>query len=182
MAFLQASFNQAFSRMERGSQRDGRTVMAATTPFAVQLNQANLVSELRPHVLDLLHVAGWLYPCFMPSSRLKPAEQLGTRLLWHTCVGGVQEVLRVHPLNSMDAFLPLLEPRTRPQVPGEERQLQQTSTPAVTQEWPHAIACPCHTLAWLTSQHTWMMLGGTMFWQCRGLAMCLRVSMWTSSS
>lgn len=117
-AQLQASFMRAFKAMEQGSQLSEESVLRVVAPLCVLVCNFDRASELRPHVLDLLHVAGWLYPCILPSSPFRPSGQLAVRSYWQSCLAAVNSVWSRYPLNSMDAFLPLLEPRSRPHVPG----------------------------------------------------------------
>jgi hypothetical protein len=126
MASLQASLNkslrEALSGMAGGSQDDLATVAMALAgllnPVCSAKHREN-VQQLQPCLRLLLQVAGWLYPCFMPSSRLDPAVQGGAQEVWSSCMYLANGILQHHPPTHMPAFLALVQPYTKPRVPGE---------------------------------------------------------------
>jgi hypothetical protein len=86
---------------------------------AIMVNKApEQVAALVPQLQDLLHAAGWLYPCFMPSSRLPPHLQHAAMEVWITCLFWVNNILFYNELRDMANFVVVLKPCRRPQVPG----------------------------------------------------------------
>jgi hypothetical protein len=124
MAGLQKTLERSFSKMAHGSQNSPPTLRAVTDLLSqpliklTRMRSAKQVALLEPHLQDLLHAAGWLYPCFMPSSRLAPNQQEAAMSAWSNCMFLANEFLFHYPARDMAALLPLLEPRSRPQVPG----------------------------------------------------------------
>jgi hypothetical protein len=72
-----------------------------------------------PCLRELLQAAGWLYTCFMPSSRLGPPQQHNAREAWTCCVLLAADALRESPETDMAAFLLVVQERTAPRVPGK---------------------------------------------------------------
>jgi hypothetical protein len=133
MAPLQASLNRAFSCMAAGSQRDAVTVKAAAKEVFAACNnfQTHITTNLAeqpaalatqqwlPKLRDLLQAAGWLYPCFLPSSSLAPDVQRTAWLAWQRCMTLFDLVMTLHSALEEEAMWLLLEPRSQPQIPGE---------------------------------------------------------------
>jgi hypothetical protein len=112
--------------MAKGSQEEVRTVRAACERLIPSLRPykgARITKEaqaaLLPSLLDLLQAAGWLYPCFMPSSRLAASQQLLAEEAWGLCMHLAADLLTDDCFNDMAAFHQLLQARSSPQVPGE---------------------------------------------------------------
>jgi hypothetical protein len=128
MASLQKSLDKALKHMARGSQGDPHIVNAAVQALDTEMDTDASVAEaqqpagLLPLVPRMLQVAGWLYPCFAPSSPLDDSLQTLARRACITCMNAAGQLLDVNPPSSMAGFLALLEPRSRPQVPGEHAQ------------------------------------------------------------
>jgi hypothetical protein len=126
MASLQATLNkelrEALSKMAAGSQDDVVTVALASARLlgtASSDKYRQHVRQLQPCLRLLLQAAGWLYPCFMPSSSLDPMLQAGVQEAWGSCMFLANGILSSNPLPHMPAFLALVQPYTNPQVPGE---------------------------------------------------------------
>jgi hypothetical protein len=120
MASLQALFGTAFDVIAEGSQNDPITVTIATTAItaALKLPEAQQQAQLRHHLRDLLQAAGWLVPCFLPSSPLPTNIQLVAVTAWVNCVEKAFALVRAHPPSDEAEFFRLMEPRTSPRVPG----------------------------------------------------------------
>jgi hypothetical protein len=76
------------------------------------------VAAVQPYLQDLVHAAGWLHQCIRPSSSLLPHLQAAALQTWLGCMFWINHILFHHKPCDMADFLLLLEPRSRPQVPG----------------------------------------------------------------
>jgi hypothetical protein len=139
MASLHAGLNrdlrEALSKMAGGSQDDLGTVALASAQLigaASNTQYQGHVRQLQPCLRLLLQAAGWLYPCFMPSSRLNPIVQAGAQQAWASCMCFVQNILQHQSLTHMPGFLALVQPHTNPQVPGEYPSLLSMLLPVLT--------------------------------------------------
>jgi hypothetical protein len=125
MASLEDIVGRALSSMAQGSQTDAKTVLAAVSPIIAYDTQPTNsrdtrgYSELPPHVRDLLHAAGWLYPCFMPSSTLPHNLQEAAFQAWMCCTSEACMALKMYEPPHVNILLSLGEPRYQPRVPGE---------------------------------------------------------------
>jgi hypothetical protein len=124
MASFQALLGQALSIMANSSQDSPATVKAlaclrtpVTDVFRLLLGAAE-AAALEPRLRDLLHVAGWLYPCFMPSSSLAPDVQSNAADTWICCIALAEQILKHNPPTNMTAFQSLVESHRRPRVRG----------------------------------------------------------------
>jgi hypothetical protein len=127
MAPLGDTLVKCFSLMATGSQNNARVVKAVCDRLSppLYIHQGMEASVRRAAVLpcagELLQAAGWLYPCFMPSSRAVP-QQAAAQTAWTLCVYLAGDALRHNPvLDNMEPFLQLVQGRTAPPVPGEHR-------------------------------------------------------------
>jgi hypothetical protein len=176
MASLQVLLDRALATMAVGSQRDNRTVRAVASPFSEYVlrlsNQMGVLSAAAlplSSVRDLLHVAGWLYPCRMPSSPLSSDIKQDAVVAWNMCMVWATNFLSFNQCMSLAPFQLLVEARSRPRVPGGRvilmRQLQTfkksctclpTGVGALFQAWCYLLhanaALPC--TGWQASTQT----------------------------
>jgi hypothetical protein len=75
-----------------------------------------------PIVQRLVWAAGWLYPCFMATTSLARSLQEKAEATCTTCMDRAAQLLFLSLPVGGAAFLPVLEPCRRPQVPGEQYQ------------------------------------------------------------
>jgi hypothetical protein len=140
MASLQNSLSRALAIMAQGSQSDPQTVMAAVPPLAGVGRRQGSDDEDGEQILkslctlrDLLHVAGWLYPCFMPSSTLPESVQDAAANACMACLSRSSNALLCYKPSDCSGLMLLGEPRIRPRVPGE------LSKAAVRRVWQHTL-------------------------------------------
>lgn len=120
MQAMQPIVDRAFRHMAQGSQADARTVKAVAGCI-LQLRQFSQGSFGARYDIaqDLLQAAGWLYPCFMTSSRLPLELQEHARHAWRGCMCLANSVMAQHPLTTVEALQRVSGARSRPQVAGE---------------------------------------------------------------
>jgi hypothetical protein len=119
---LDRGLNQALCKMAGGSQEDPATVAGALLCLIKTLESDQYWSKpegLQPCLRPLLQAAGWLYPCFMPSSRLTTALQSAVQDSWVKCMYLAYSISAGQKHHSMVAFQALLQPYRKPAVPGE---------------------------------------------------------------
>jgi hypothetical protein len=111
---------RAFSRMAVGSQDSDATVGDVSALIAQSLRDASSTEQLaaQPGVGYVVQAAGWLYPCFMPSSSLAPPVKAAAFWAWCSCMAFANKILYDYPVQDMAAFRLLLSPSRRPWVPG----------------------------------------------------------------
>jgi hypothetical protein len=124
VASLQKVLGKALSIMADASHDNPRAIQAlevclcGTLTDCVRRLGPSQLAALQPHLRNLLQAAGWLYPCFMPSSRLAPQVMGSAVETWVCCMTLANQILYRNLPTSMTAFQFLAEPRRRPQVPG----------------------------------------------------------------
>jgi hypothetical protein len=128
MACIREIVDEALAGMAVGSQRDGEAVTAVSAPFfaqgvrnALAMRDATALAAAVHSLQDLVHVAGWLSPCFMPSSSLASDVKQQAWVGWQLCMSWVVTLLTKydylrHP--NMEVFQRLVKARSRPPVPG----------------------------------------------------------------
>jgi hypothetical protein len=130
---LQARLSRVFNNMAKGSQGAPLTVNVVADAlmiacdslhkFAADENPKELAvlatQQWVPLLRDLLQAAGWLYPCFMPSSRLALHVKQGARVAWQRCMRLSASLIGQLQAPDEAAFQLLVEPRSQPQIPGE---------------------------------------------------------------
>lgn len=158
MATVQAGLAWALNRMARGSQDCADTVKEVTgvmmPMFSALVDDGTpeQVAAVQPHLQDLVHAAGWLHQCIRPSSSLLPHLQAAALDTWLECMFWINEILFHNTLCDMADFLLLLEPRSRPQVPGGSSRPAvccAASAPFIAQPWLmlHLLSCTSHSQA-----------------------------------
>jgi hypothetical protein len=128
MASLQASLATALREMAQCSYTNVIALTAVMDPLAITTHSffdaepsAQQLAALLPSLPDLLHVAGWLSPCTRPSmiSSLPAYLIRNAHLVCTYCMNMAINCLLNTPAMDPAAFQRLLNPRSKPQVPGK---------------------------------------------------------------
>lgn len=126
MASLQSSLVRALQDLAHGSPNDPTTVETALYPLSIAIERFfaavpsdQQLAALLPSVRDLLQVAGWLLPCMGPSSSLPAWLLHNAQQTFKACMSIAIKILTKTSAMDCAAFQQWLEPRSRPNIPGE---------------------------------------------------------------
>jgi hypothetical protein len=126
MASRLKSLDRVLAKMAKGSQCNSETLIdmvissqGVLKGVETAFNNTKVLAALQPRVRDLLQAAGWLFCCFSDRSQSEGMQALA-RGACTAFLEMASNVLIQFPPTDFMAVQQLLEPRSRPQVPGEQ--------------------------------------------------------------